>query len=149
MVEAGLGLGSNLGDREKHLNYAVRRLERHPQIKLIKSSSTFVTAPWGVVEQPEFLNSVVLIRTTLSPESLLTFLQLLENQRRRQRRQRWGARTLDLDILWYSNIRMRTKRLTLPHLEMLHRDFVLRPLTEISPKIRFQSETVEHHLRKL
>ena len=133
---AYLGLGSNLGDKKAYLDQAVKRLNEAEGCKVEKVSGYLVTEPYGGVEQDDFLNACLLLKTLLSPEELLEKLHEIEKEAHRERIIRWGPRTLDLDILLYDDLVMEIDELIIPHVEMHMRDFVLRPLSEIAPNIR-------------
>lgn len=130
---AYVALGSNLGDREGYLRSALAGLEADEHIRLGEVSTLITTVPYGGVEQEDFLNGACRIETLYTPEELLEALHRLEQQAGRERKVRWGPRTLDLDILLYDNIVMYTKDLVIPHIDLQHRDFVLRPMAEIAP----------------
>lgn len=131
---AYIALGSNIGDREQHLKNALAKIEELGEfVKLEKISSFYNTAPVGYVEQPDFLNAVVKVKTILEPEELLSILQEIENTEGRERKIHWGPRTLDLDILLFDDMVINTDTLVIPHPEMTKRDFVLVPLCEIAP----------------
>lgn len=132
--EAYIGLGSNLNDPKSQLDEARRRLALLPGVVITKVSSYYATPPVGVLEQPWFVNAVVAIQTNLPPEELLTALLQIEADMGRVRRQRWGPRLVDLDILLYDNAVIQTQRLQVPHPEMACRGFVLLPLAEIAPQ---------------
>jgi 2-amino-4-hydroxy-6-hydroxymethyldihydropteridine diphosphokinase len=136
MPQAGISLGSNLGERLSILSAAVRSLHR-PQagLKLLGVSAWYETEPIGP-PQPHYINGCLLLETTLPPERLLQALQKRENYWQRQRRERWGPRTLDLDLLFYEQQVEVTDQLTLPHPRMMERGFVLVPLAEIAPDWR-------------
>jgi len=127
-----LGLGSNLGDRLSHLREALSHLEERG-ILVEKASSVYRTAPWGLEEQPDFLNMVVMAATSLSPRELLEACQEVEREMGRERRQRWGPRNIDVDILLYDDIVVDEEDLVIPHPRMVERDFVIVPLLEIWP----------------
>lgn len=133
---AYLGLGSNLGDKEAYLNQAVKELRESGGCRVTKVSSYLVTEPYGGVEQDNFLNACVELRTLLSPEELLDRLHEIEQAAHRERIVRWGPRTLDLDILMYDDEILETPDLIIPHVEMHLREFVLKPLSEIAPNKR-------------
>lgn len=143
-VEAYVALGSNLGDREAHLDAACRELAKLSLPGTSLRASSRLQTPALLPEeradetQPDYLNAVVALQTDLEPLVLLESLQAIETQRGRQREglPRWSARTLDLDLLLYGDHQMHTPRLTLPHPELLNREFVLRPLTELAPTLR-------------
>jgi len=128
---AYIGLGSNIGEREKHLSDAVMLLHRHPGIIVERCSSVYETAPVGFTEQPDFLNMAVAVRSGLEPEELLDALLGIERKLGRIRGARWGPRNIDLDLLVYGDLTMSGERLTLPHPRMHERAFVLVPLLEI------------------
>ncbi|MSU75475.1 MAG: 2-amino-4-hydroxy-6-hydroxymethyldihydropteridine diphosphokinase [Candidatus Magasanikbacteria bacterium] len=125
-----LGLGSNIGDTKKNLHAAITALEKLGSIS--KISSLYKTEPVGFIDQPWFLNEVIELITTLSPEELLKKTQEIENSLGRERIIHWGPRTLDIDILLYDNVVLETPTLTIPHSRMHERRFVLEPLAEIA-----------------
>lgn len=131
-----LGLGSNLGDSEKYLRDALQKLSSSNDIRGVKQSALIRTKPYGVPDQPDFLNGAAVFETLLTPMELLAFLHELEAEAGRVRKERWGARTLDLDILFYDHIVMDTEQLTIPHADMANREFVLAPLVELNPCLR-------------
>ena len=133
---AYLGLGSNLGDKEAYLNQAVKALDETHGCQVEKVSSYLVTEPYGGVEQDDFLNACLCLKTYLSPEELLKRLHEIEQDAHRERIIRWGPRTLDLDILLYDDLILETEELILPHMDMENREFVLKPLSEIAPNLR-------------
>ena len=133
---AYLGLGSNLGDKETYLNQAVKSVDETRGCQVEKVSSYLVTEPYGGVEQDDFLNACLCLKTYLSPEELLRRLHEIEQDAHRERIIRWGPRTLDLDILLYDDLILETEELILPHMDMENREFVLKPLSEIAPNLR-------------
>lgn len=133
---AYLGLGSNLGDKKAYLDRAVEALNETPGCRVEKVSSYHVTAPYGGVEQEDFLNGCLALDTLLPPQELLERLHEIEAEAHRERTVRWGPRTLDLDILLYDDLILETDDLILPHVEMHKRGFVLNPLKEIAPNKR-------------
>jgi 2-amino-4-hydroxy-6-hydroxymethyldihydropteridine diphosphokinase len=130
---AYVALGSNLGDRAGHLRAARDALARLPQSRLIAASSIEETAPLGGMEQPPYLNQMVLLETGLEPYDLLRACQAIERERGRERGERWGARTLDLDIVRYGHRQLADPDLIIPHPELPHREFWLRELAELQP----------------
>lgn len=126
-----VGLGSNLGAREKFLRRAVECVKKIPAVKLLRVSSFYESEPWGVTNQPKFLNAAIKISSELEPLNLLDELQRIELELGRIRRERWGARTIDLDILY--GVEISSERLTVPHKFLLERDFAQVPLKEICP----------------
>lgn len=133
---AYIGLGSNLGDKRGYLDQAVKSLNEISGCHVEKVSSYLVTEPYGGVEQDDFLNACLILKTLLSPQELLESLHESEQAAHRERLVHWGPRTLDLDILMYDDLILETDDLIIPHVEMHLRDFVLRPLQEIAPNKR-------------
>lgn len=134
--DVAIALGSNMGDSKKFLDDAVEKVGQLPDTKVNKVATYITTKPYGGVEQDDFLNSAMTIRTMLTPTELLDRLHDIEREAGRERIIRWGPRTLDLDILLYDDLVMDTEDLTIPHIEMHLRDFVLKPLAEIAPWLR-------------
>lgn len=130
---AYIALGSNMGDKKGYLDMAVSRLNERKDCQVKKVSDYLVTAPYGGVEQDNFLNGALELRTTLEPEALLEILHEIEQEAGRVRQIHWGPRTLDLDILLYDDLIMDTPDLHIPHVEMHLRDFVLTPMAQIAP----------------
>ena len=134
-----LSLGANLGARAQTLREALRRLARLPGTQLVRASSFYETAPWGKTDQPPFLNGAACLSTRLAPEALLAACQEIERALGRVRHEHWGARTLDIDLVYGVRggqaVRVATPRLTLPHPYLLERAFVLVPLAEIAPEL--------------
>lgn len=128
-----LGLGSNLGDKEGYLDYAVDQLGKDDYIKVNRVSSYIVTKPYGNVEQDDFLNGCIEIETLYSPQELLEIINDIEQGAGRKRVIHWGPRTLDIDILLYDREIIMEENLKIPHAEMARRSFVLEPLCEIAP----------------
>jgi 2-amino-4-hydroxy-6-hydroxymethyldihydropteridine diphosphokinase len=144
-----IALGSNLGNRLENLQSARTRLSE--QVRIIKDSQTYETPPWGIHDQPAFLNQVLQGSTTLSPLKLLDFLKQVEKEMGREKSIRFGPRLIDLDILLYDVRQINTPRLTIPHKRMCERAFVLVPLAEIAYNLSIPGteRTVEEHLRLL
>lgn len=128
-----IALGSNIGDSETYLNEAVEKIGQIPTCTVEKVSSYLVTEPYGVTDQPDFLNACLKMQTLLYPEELLKELNQIEKEAGRERIIHWGPRTLDLDILLYDDIVLEEDDLCIPHVEMHKRSFVLEPLAEIAP----------------
>ena len=128
-----LGLGANLGERTKTLRRAIERIKKIPAVKLLRVSSFYETEPWGVVNQPNYINAAVKISTELEPLDLLDELQGIESELGRIRHEHWGARTIDIDILYGAEISC--ERLTVPHKFLFDRNFALVPLKEIFPAL--------------
>lgn len=132
-VIAYIALGSNLGDRKAQLDLAIELLRQAEGIKVSAVSTFIETAPVGYIDQPDFLNAVVELQTTLSPYTLLSVCNSIEQDLKRKRIVHWGPRTIDLDILLYGDLVLTTEKLTIPHPRMLERRFVMQPLFEIAP----------------
>ncbi|WP_135555219.1 2-amino-4-hydroxy-6-hydroxymethyldihydropteridine diphosphokinase [Paenibacillus cymbidii] len=130
-VDAYIGLGTNMGDRERHLRDALALLGERSGIRLLRASAVYETDPVGFTEQPAFLNMVALLRTDLPAEALLDELLDIERTLGRTRDIRWGPRTIDLDLLLYGTAKVKTERLDVPHPRMAERAFVLIPLLDV------------------
>ncbi|MBY8914712.1 2-amino-4-hydroxy-6-hydroxymethyldihydropteridine diphosphokinase [Bacillus sp. YC2] len=147
---AYIGLGSNIGDRERYLRQAVAMLGQHQHVTVTKVSSIYETDPVGYEDQDQFLNMAVEIKTSLSPFALLDLTQSIEAELGRTREVRWGPRTADLDILLYNRENIETEQLIVPHPRMYERLFVLAPLKEICPQadnITISAETNQEGVR--
>jgi 2-amino-4-hydroxy-6-hydroxymethyldihydropteridine diphosphokinase len=131
-----LALGSNLGNRTKNLNSAIDALNSCPGIRVVRKSSFYETEPVGGPDQGRFLNGVIEIETTLEPEDLLKAALSIESSLGRVRREHWGPRTIDIDILTLGDLVYVSPRLSIPHPLMHERGFVLRPLLEIAPDFK-------------
>jgi len=134
-VTAFIGLGSNLDDPEAQIRRAYATLALLPNCRDLLASDLYLSRPFGEVEQPDYINAVAGLQTTLTPEALLAALQAIERQQTRTREVRWGPRTLDLDILLYGAEIVGRPDLVIPHPGLAQRDFVLYPLSEIAPEI--------------
>ena len=132
-MKAYIALGGNLGDIAACLEEARREIDVLPESRVTASSLIYRTPPLGPPGQPDYLNAVIELETALPPEQLLAFLQKIETRHGRRRGERWGARTLDLDILAVDALILDSDELQLPHPEMERRQFVLRPLCDIAP----------------
>lgn len=139
VVVCHVGLGGNVGDAAAVLRRALAALDGLPQTRLLRASRLYATPAWGVRDQPDFVNAVAEIETSLPPQALLQELLALERQSGRRRaddgRDRWGPRTLDLDILLYGETRIDMPDLRVPHPHLHERAFALVPLTELDPEI--------------
>lgn len=133
---AYIAIGSNMGDKQAYLDFGVNSIGDVACCRVSKVSKYITTEPYGGVEQDDFLNGAVLVDTLLSPQELLSELQRIELEAHRERKVHWGPRTLDLDIIMYDDYIVEEENLKIPHIEMHKRDFVLRPLAEISPYLR-------------
>ncbi|MPR34697.1 2-amino-4-hydroxy-6-hydroxymethyldihydropteridine diphosphokinase [Salmonirosea aquatica] len=128
-------LGSNLGDRARLMQNAVDQIGARIG-RLLRASALYETAPWGGIEQPAFLNQVLEVETSLAPEEVLRIILEIEHEAGRVRYERWGARHLDIDILYFGSSVMDTPRLTVPHPRLHERRFTMVPLVEIAPDFR-------------
>ena len=135
MSIAYIALGSNLGDKEKNLRRALLLLTQQG-VEVVRVSSFLSTEPYGVTDQPQFLNAVACVRTSLTPLALLDVLLATELAMGRVRLRHWGERNIDLDLLLYEDVVLDTPRLRLPHPDMQNRDFVLLPLAAIAPELK-------------
>ncbi len=145
MTKACLGLGANLGDRAAQLAEALLRLDAVDGIHLVAVSPVYRSAPWGVEDQPDFLNLCVRIETGLAPLALLAACKAVETAMGRQVRERWGPREIDVDVLLMASAAMETPELTLPHPRMFQRRFVLAPLADLVPDWIVRSRTIEEY----
>ena len=130
---AWIALGGNLGDVRKCLKSARKSIAEHPDCHLVQSSMLYQTPPLGPHGQADYLNAVIFIHTYLEPLELLQLLHHIENTHGRVRQERWGSRTLDLDIIAYNKLHLQTDILTIPHNQLHLRQFVLKPLCDIAP----------------
>ena len=135
MARAVLALGANIGDPAHQIAKAIEAIAGHPRISLLKQSALIVSEPWGKTDQNPFHNGAVLVETTLSPLELLDFCLATEAEIGRVRIEKWGPRSIDIDLITYDDLVMETERLTLPHPYAHERDFVLDPLREIAPDV--------------
>jgi 2-amino-4-hydroxy-6-hydroxymethyldihydropteridine diphosphokinase len=124
-------LGTNLGDREKNLQIAKEHLTAH-QLIIKRESKIYETAAWGITDQPNFLNQVVEVDTSKSPERILIIIQIIEELMGRIRSEKWAQRLIDIDILYYNNLVVDQSKLKIPHPEIENRRFTLLPLVEIA-----------------
>jgi len=129
-----LSIGGNLGNREQNLEIARAAIEAKIGV-IIQSSSVYETAAWGVIDQPDFLNQVLEIESDLSPFEILDKIKKIEQETGRVKLQKWGTRTMDIDILFYGDQIIQTPRLTIPHTGIPDRNFVLVPLREIASNL--------------
>ena len=151
MAEALLALGGNVGDVPDTFDRAIAMLIDGANVCLRARSANYSTPPWGVTDQPAFVNAALLVVTVLSPQELLARAQGVEQQfgRTRASGQRWGPRPLDIDLIAYDDIKLDTPTLTLPHPRVLERAFVLVPLAEIVPERRIAGVRVIDALAKV
>ena len=146
-----VGLGSNLanelGSPVEHLQQALAVMREHEQIRNVRVSSFYASAPMGPQDQPDFVNAVAGFETTLPPFELLAFCQQLEEQAKRARIRRWGERSLDVDILLYGEAQIAEPQLTIPHAGLLERNFVLIPLRELAPELLIAGKSIGDYLQ--
>lgn len=148
-VTCYIGLGSNLanelGSPAEHLQQALAVMQEHEKIRDVRVSSFYASVPMGPQDQPDFINAVAGFETTLSPFELLTFCQQLEEQAKRARIRRWGERSLDVDILLYGEAQIAEPQLTIPHLGLPERNFVLIPLQELAPELVIAGKSIDDY----
>lgn len=142
MTIAYIAIGSNLASPLDQVNAAIAALAAVTQSRLLAQSSFYRTPPLGPQDQPDYLNAAVALETALDPQALLDHTQRIEREQGRVRKaERWGPRTLDLDIMLFGDEVINTPRLTVPHYDMKNRAFMLLPLSEIAPTLRFPDGT--------
>jgi 2-amino-4-hydroxy-6-hydroxymethyldihydropteridine diphosphokinase len=151
LVEAFIALGGNIGDVRATFDRAVAMLCDGTAIRLKKRSSDYRTPPWGVTDQPPFINAVIAVATSLSPHAIFSRMQDTERAlgRDRAHERRWGPRTVDLDLISYDEVTLNDAALTLPHPRLFERAFVLVPLAEIAPGAVIGGVRVVEALRRL
>lgn len=147
-TDAFIGLGSNLAEPSVQLAQAVIALAALPGTQLVAQSPFYCSRPVGPQDQPDFVNGAAWLRTTLSALDLLDHLQAIEQAHGRERRQHWGPRTLDLDLLIYGRETISEARLTVPHPELPNRDFVLQPLLDLDPTLSLPDGSRVNDLRR-
>lgn len=136
MARAFIGLGSNLAQPAAQIQAALHAMTQLADTRLIAQSSLYGSKPMGPQDQPDYVNAVVALQTSLTPHQLLDALQRIELEHGRVRKaERWGPRTLDLDILLFDDLQFSDERLTIPHYGMRQREFVIYPLLEIAPQL--------------
>ena len=140
MTVTYIGLGSNLGDSRQIMAEAVQKLA---ELGPVKTSCLYQSPPMGPQDQPNYHNAVVQLKTDLAPLDLLDRLQALEQEAGRVRLRHWGERTLDLDLLIYGNESIQNERLTVPHVGVLERDFVLVPLLDIDADLKLDGQALK------
>ncbi|EBS8366935.1 2-amino-4-hydroxy-6-hydroxymethyldihydropteridine diphosphokinase [Salmonella enterica subsp. diarizonae serovar 50:z:-] len=138
MTIAYIALGSNLTSPLEQVNAALKAIADIPDSRIVAVSSFYRTPPLGPQDQPDYLNAAVALDTALAPEELLNYTQRIERQQGRERKaERWGPRTLDIDIMLFGDKIINTERLTVPHYDMKNRGFMLWPLFEVAPELIF------------
>ncbi len=148
---AYVAVGSNLGEKEEYIQNGIEVLRWDEDCVVERVSQLLSTKPYGVLEQPDFLNGMIELRTLLSPEELLHLLHEIEKAANRERKIHWGPRTLDLDIIFYDDYVVDQEKLQIPHPDMQNREFVLKPLAELAPYFRhpLNRKTVKQMLEEL
>ncbi|MDS7931493.1 2-amino-4-hydroxy-6-hydroxymethyldihydropteridine diphosphokinase [Acinetobacter sp. V102_4] len=136
-----IGLGSNLGDSRQILSEAIAKLKT---LGMVKVSKLYQSPPMGPQDQPNYLNAVAKLNTDLAPLDLLDHLQRFEQEAGRVRLRRWGERTLDLDLLIYGNEKIHNERLTVPHIGILQRDFVVIPLLDLDADLQINDQPLKN-----
>lgn len=149
MTQVLIGLGGNMGDPAAAMAEALRLLDDTPGVRVIAASRLYRTPPWGKLNQPEFLNACASLQAELDAQSLLDLALALEARLKRVRLERWGPRTIDIDVLAYGQARVETPTLTLPHPRIRERAFVLMPLAELAPDLSIEGQSVRHWLQQL
>ena len=151
MAEALLGLGGNVGDVRTTLGRAVAALCDGREVRLVARSSDYRTPPWGVTDQPPFINLAIVAETTLTPRALLDRALAVEAMfgRDRSKERRWGPRILDIDIIAFDALEIDEPGLTLPHPHLFERAFVLAPLAEIAPNRNIKGITIAEAFARL
>jgi 2-amino-4-hydroxy-6-hydroxymethyldihydropteridine diphosphokinase len=141
-----LSLGGNLGDPAKAMGAALRLIEADPVTDVVAVSALFRTPPWGKLDQPDFLNVAAEVMTGLAPRAFLDLCLEAERRLKRERRERWGPRLIDIDILMFGERRISEPGLEVPHPRMSQRAFVLVPLVEIAPGLEIDGKPISFHL---
>lgn len=139
---ATLGLGGNIGDPVAAMANALQRLDARDDCRVVAVSCLYRTPPWGKTDQADFYNACAAVETRLAPEALLDACLEIEREMKRVRRERWGPRTIDMDVLTYDGLECRTERLEIPHPRMTERAFVLMPLADIAASMLVKGRSV-------
>lgn len=137
MSKVHIALGSNLENPIKNVQVAINDISFIPNSTVVKVSSFYETLPYGIINQPNFINVVILLQTNLIPEELLYNTQNIEKKYNRKKIEKWGPRILDIDILLFDNLLLNSSRLIIPHYDLENRSFFIIPLIEITPNICF------------
>ena len=149
MNTAYIALGSNLEQPLQNVESAVKQLAQHPDIHVQQCSQWYGSTAVGPGEQPDYVNGAIKVHTRLTALALLDAMQAIENAHGRRRDQRWAARTLDLDLLWYNGETIDNERLSVPHPRICDRNFVLFPLNDLAPGLHINEVSVAEHLQTL
>ena len=143
MTVAVLGLGGNIGNPRQLMAEAIHRLAQHPGLTLRSVSALYRTPPWGKTDQPAFLNAAIKVETSLSARKLLETILAAEKELGRERKERWGPRTIDIDILLYGDTRVDEPGLEIPHPRLKERAFALAPLVDVAPEAEFSGRSAK------
>lgn len=146
---AFLGLGGNIGDPRDAMASALSAVDEDTQTVIVRVSSLYRTPPWGKTDQPDFLNAVAEVETSRSPRALLDLCLAVEAALHRVRAERWGPRSIDMDILLFDDMTLDEEGLQVPHPRMLDRAFVMLPLAEIAPTVMIAGRSASDHLKHL
>ncbi len=149
MQDVYLGLGGNIGDPRRAMQMVLAALDARRDTEVLAVSSLYRTPPWGKLDQPDFLNAVAMVRTSLDPHALLEQCLTIERALKRIRAERWGPRPIDVDILFYGDRTVDDAGLTIPHPRMAERAFVLAPLAEIAPEREIDGKSARALLETL
>lgn len=146
-----VAIGSNMGEKDRFIQLGLKELAALPDTQVEAVSDIIVTKPYGGIVQDDFLNGVVKLKTLFTPQELLDRLHEIEEKAERKRTLRWGPRTLDLDIVFYDKLVYESETLIIPHVDMENRDFVLKPMCQLSPNFRHPvlGKTMEQLCRKV
>lgn len=147
--DATIGFGSNIGDKAANIAQAVALLTGEGDVRLVRSSRLYRTAPWGVLDQEWFVNACISVETSLTPLELLRRCLGVEEEMKRVRERRWGPRVIDVDVLTYGDATLDGAELTLPHPRITERAFVLVPLAEIAPNLVIGGHPVTYWLDRV
>lgn len=147
-TRAWIGLGGNIGDVPLALKTALNSLDSDPHIQILAVSLLYRTPPWGKEDQPWFVNACAEIATDFVPEELLESCQAVERAGLRERKEKWGPRTIDVDIIAFEGVEQTEQRLTLPHPHAHERPFVLTPLADIAPTLKLRGQQVQDLMQK-
>ncbi|MCP5061112.1 MAG: 2-amino-4-hydroxy-6-hydroxymethyldihydropteridine diphosphokinase [Ignavibacteriae bacterium] len=138
-----LGLGSNVGDRKENFRKVISSFNKNKSISHLRIASIYETKPYGGIEQENFLNTVVYFETCFAPEEIFELTKNLENEIGRIKRKNWGPREIDIDILLFNDLVYKDEKLSIPHKDLLNRDFVLIPLLELNENLIYPKEKKE------
>ena len=147
--EALIGLGGNLGDPAASMREALRLIDAHPACKVSQVSSFWRTPPWGKTDQPDFINACAKVATQLEPRAFLKLCLQTEKALKRVRQERWGPRSIDIDILFFGDRNIAEEGLVIPHPRIAERAFVLVPLADIAPELVLDGKTISERAKEI